>query len=117
MPDIATLQERYNIPVKYIIPTSGTPLLVDGIAIVKGTQHAALAKSYYEFVTTSRALEDAADKFLRIPVRTDIPVDALPQWMREAKERIKPMPLDREMLAEHLDEWMRYWDSHIRNRR
>ncbi|HEY9448943.1 MAG TPA: extracellular solute-binding protein [Gemmatimonadaceae bacterium] len=117
MPDIATLQERFNIPVKYVIPESGTPLLVDGIAIVKGTQHAALAKSYYEFVTTPSALDDAANKFLRIPVRTDIPVDSLPQWMRDAKERIKPMPLDRAMLAEHLDEWMRYWDSHIRNRR
>jgi iron(III) transport system substrate-binding protein len=117
MPDIATLQERYNIPVKYVIPESGTPILVDGIAIVKGTQHPQLAKEYYEFVTTPRALTDAANKFLRIPVRTDIPVDSLPRWMRDAKERIKPMPLDRAMLAEHLDEWMRYWDSHIRNRR
>jgi iron(III) transport system substrate-binding protein len=90
---------------------------VDGMAIVKGTQHAELAKSYYEFVTTPRSLEVAANEFLRIPVRTDIPVDSLPQWMREAKEQIKPMPLDRAVLAEHLDEWMRYWDSHIRNRR
>jgi hypothetical protein len=26
------------------------------------------------------------------------------------------MPLDRALIAEHLDEWMRYWDSNIRNR-
>jgi len=26
------------------------------------------------------------------------------------------MPLDRALLAAHLDEWMRYWDANIRNR-
>ena len=36
MPDIATLQQRTGIPVGYVIPSSGTPVLVDGIAIVKG---------------------------------------------------------------------------------
>jgi hypothetical protein len=26
------------------------------------------------------------------------------------------MPLDRALLAQHLDEWMKYWDANIRNR-
>nr|MDP9178854.1 extracellular solute-binding protein [Gemmatimonadota bacterium] len=39
MPDIATLKQRTGIPVDYVIPSSGTPVLVDGIAIVKGTRH------------------------------------------------------------------------------
>src|SRR6185312_14084179 len=38
MPDLAMLRDRYHIPVKYTIPTSGTPLLVDAIAIVKGAK-------------------------------------------------------------------------------
>ena len=36
--------------------------------------------------------------------------------VRDAKTKIKPMPLDRALLATHLDEWMRYWDANIRNR-
>jgi iron(III) transport system substrate-binding protein len=115
MPDIAMLQQRYNMPIKYVIPASGTPLLVDAIAIVKGTKHPEVAKQFYEFVTTKQALEDAAAKFLRIPARTDIPLDSLPEWIRDAKQHLKPMPLDRTTLDAHLDEWMRYWDSHIRN--
>ena len=115
MPDLAMLQERYHIPVKYVIPKSGTPILVDAIAIVKGTKHPDIAKEYYEFVTTPAALEYAANHFYRIPVRTDIPLDSLPQWVRDAKQDIKPMPMDRAMLAQHLDEWMRYWDGHVRN--
>jgi iron(III) transport system substrate-binding protein len=116
MPDIATLQQRFNIPVDYVIPASGTPLLVDGIALVKGSKHPAEAKLYYEFVTTPEALKAAADKFLRIPARTDIPQADLPKWIQEANSKIKPMPVDRKVMADHLDEWMKYWDANIRNR-
>jgi len=116
MPDIATLKQRLGIPVDYIIPSSGTPLLVDAIALVKGTKHGDAARTYYEFVTTPPALQEAAVRFLRIPARTDIPSDSLPVWIREAQKQIKPMPVDRQLIAKHLDEWMRYWDANIRNR-
>jgi iron(III) transport system substrate-binding protein len=116
MPDIATLKQRFNIPVTYVIPKSGTPVLVDAIAVVRGSKQADAAQRYYEFVTTPHALIVAADKFLRIPARTDIPSDSLPGWIRDAREEITPMPLDRQLLAEHLDEWMKYWDANIRNR-
>jgi hypothetical protein len=26
------------------------------------------------------------------------------------------MPVDRQVMAAHLDEWMKYWDANIRNR-
>jgi iron(III) transport system substrate-binding protein len=116
MPDIATLQQRTGIPVDYVIPSSGTPVLVDGIAIVKGTKHPEEARLYYEFVTTPQALKAAAEQFLRIPARTDIPVSELPKWIQDAKSKIKPMSVDRSVMTEHLDEWMKYWDANIRNR-
>lgn len=116
MPDIATLQERTHIPVKYVIPASGTPLLVDGIALVRGSKHPTEAKLYYEYVTTPEAMIASADQFLRIPARKDIPVEKLPSWIREALAVIKPMPIDREVMAAHLNEWMKYWDANIRNR-
>lgn len=115
MPDIAILQQR-GFHVKYSIPTSGTPLLVDAIAIPRGAKHPMQAKLYYEFVTSKAALQQAASKFTRIPARTDIPADSLPAWIRETRDQIKPMPLDRALLAQHLDEWMKYWDTNIRNR-
>jgi len=115
MPDIATLEQRTKIPVRYVIPSSGTPLLVDAIAIMRGAPHPEQAKAFYEFVTTPAALRYAADSLLRIPARGDIPVESLPAWIREAKTTIKPMPIDRRLLADSLDAWMTYWDSHIRN--
>ena len=116
MPDMATLQQRTKIPVKWVIPASGTPVLVEGVAIVKGARHPELAKRFYEFVTTREALRTAADAFLRIPARTDLPADSLPGWIREAKRTMKTMPVDRQLLADSLDVWMRYWDANIRNR-
>ena len=112
---LGQLQQRLNLTVKYSIPTSGTPLLVDAIAVVRGTKKAAMAKRYYEFVTTPEALVFAADSFLRIPARKDIPNEKLPAWIQDANARIIPMTVDRGLIAQHLDEWMTYWDSHIRN--
>lgn len=115
MPDIAVLQQRTKYPIAYRIPASGTPLLVDGIGIVHGARHLALAKDYYEYVTTKAALQDAAARFLRIPARTDIAADSLPGWIRDARAQIRPMPLDRKLVADSLDAWMKYWDANVRN--
>src|SRR3981081_326721 len=116
MPDFATLEQRTRIPIRYVIPRSGTPLLVDGIAIVRGSKHQKEAQEYYEYVTTPESMIAAADSFLRIPARKDIPGAKLPSWIRDAMAQIKPMPVDRELMAAHLDEWMKYWDANIRNR-
>ncbi len=117
MPDIATLKARTKTPVGYVIPSSGTPLLVDAIALVKGAKHPELAKQYYEYVTTVAALDTAAAKFLRIPARTDMANDSLPPIVRQARTEVKPMPGDQKLLRDSLDTWMKYWDANIRNSR
>jgi iron(III) transport system substrate-binding protein len=115
MPDIAMLAQRTKTPVSFVFPTSGTPLLVDAIAIVKGARQPALAREYYEYVTSQVALKDAAIKFLRIPARGDLANDSLPDVVKRARTELKPMPMDAKLLADSLDAWMKYWDSNIRN--
>ena len=41
--------------------------------------------------------------------------DRMPRVLRATRETIKPMPVDRKVMAEHLNEWMKYWDASIRN--
>jgi iron(III) transport system substrate-binding protein len=115
MPDIATLEARTKTPVGFVFPSSGTPLLVEGIALVHGGKQPALAKQFYEYVTTPAAFKDAAVKFLRIPARTDLPNDSLPDAVRRARTELKAMPVDAKLLADSLDTWMKFWDSSIRN--
>jgi iron(III) transport system substrate-binding protein len=117
MPDIATLEQRTKTPVGYVIPASGTPLLVDAIALVKGARQLDAARRFYEYVTTPAALDDAAVKFLRIPARTDMAVDSLPDIVKRARTEVKPMAGDQRLLRDSLDAWMKYWDANIRNSR
>jgi iron(III) transport system substrate-binding protein len=116
MPDIATLERRTGAPVAYVLPASGTPVLVDAVAVLRGARQPALARAYYEYVSTPEALLYAADSLQRIPARTDLPAARLPAWMAEAASRIRPFEADRRLLADSLDAWMRQWDARVRNR-
>jgi iron(III) transport system substrate-binding protein len=90
---------------------------VDAIAIVHGAKHPDVARQFYEFVTTVPALTDASRQFVRIPVRTDLPADSLPEDVRRARAEVKPMPGDAKLVRDSLDTWMKYWDANIRNSR
>ena len=92
-------------------------MLVDAIAIVKGAKHGEQAKLFYNFVASKDMVLVAARAHLRIPARTDIPADSLPAWIRDAKRDIKPMPIDRQLMLDSLDGWMRFWMASIKRKR
>lgn len=112
MPDIILQKNLYQYPFGYNFPSSGTVVLTDGIAIIKGTKNLQAAKEFYEFVTTEKSLIIQAEKFYRIPARNDIPKDKLPQWIADAN--YKTMNLNWELISEKESEWMKKWDSEIK---
>lgn len=116
MPDILRLRADTDFPIHYVLPESGTPVVIDGIAVVAGSSKPELARSFVEFAGSRPAVLRAARDFFRIPAREDLPGDSLPEWLREALPRIRPMELDRAYVREHAPEWLRYWDRHIRGR-
>lgn len=113
LPDVWIHKEQKGFPVGYVFPTSGTPVITDGIAIVRGGPNEAEAKRFYEFVTTPESLTIAAAKYYRIPIRTDLDRSKLPQWMNE---KVNEMPLDWDLLRKQSGDWLRYWDTEIRGR-
>jgi iron(III) transport system substrate-binding protein len=113
MPDVRLFKEQKNLPVDYRVPASGTPVIIDGIAIIRGAPNEDEAKRFYEFVTTPESLVYAAQKYYRIPVRTDMDRSQLPAWMNEPFTRL---PLDWELLRKQGGDWLRYWDTNIRGR-
>lgn len=116
MPDIAALTKRAGNVVKFTVPSNGTPVLVDAIALVKNSNNRTFGLRYIEYVTSQEALTFAADSFTRIPVRTDIAEASLPDWVIEARVGIKPIPLDHKLMADSLDVWMKAWDGVVRGR-
>lgn len=112
MPDIELQKSQYKYPFAYVVPASGTPVLTEGLAIVKGTKHPNEARAYYEFVSSADSLATAAHKFYRIPTRRDVEKSKLPEWMRNLD--FPRMPMNWDMVESKSKEWMEYWDTHIR---
>ena len=114
MPDIELQRAQYNYPLAYVIPKSGTPVVTDGIALVSQSKQANLAKEFYEHVTNKENIVLSAKKFYRIPCRKDILPQELPDWIRQRP--VSTMKVDWKTLEEKSGEWMKYWDSEIRNK-
>src|SRR5699024_1412107 len=100
-----------NYPFDFVIPESGTPVLTEGIALVKGSKHPKAAKAFYEFVNSKQAAKRLAETYYRIPTRRDI--KGLPDWIEETE--IKTMKLDWKQLRKKEEEWMKHWDQRIKN--
>ncbi|HEX8707316.1 MAG TPA: extracellular solute-binding protein [Pyrinomonadaceae bacterium] len=113
MPDIWLYRDKKNFHLAYVIPRSGTPVITDGIAVIRNSPNQEEARRFYEFVTTPESLSYAARTYYRIPARTDLDRSQLPPWMNEPFTR---MPLDWDLLRREGGEWLRYWDTEIRGR-
>ncbi|MBK8981223.1 MAG: extracellular solute-binding protein [Ignavibacteria bacterium] len=114
MPDIILQKTLYSYPFGYNFPDSGTVVLTDAIAVIKGSKNQEDAKKFYDFVTSEESLSLQAEKFFRIPARTDIPKDKLPEWIRNAD--YKTLDLDWELISEKESEWMKIWDTEIKGK-
>jgi iron(III) transport system substrate-binding protein len=114
MPDIVLQSKINNYPFGYNFPASGTVLLTDGIAIVAGAKHLEMAKKFYEFVTNEESLLLQANKYYRIPVRSDIQKEKLPAWITSTT--YTSMSVDWDLVSHHESEWMKKWDEEIKGR-
>jgi iron(III) transport system substrate-binding protein len=112
LPDVLRVQGRSHLA--YVLPESGTPVLVDGIAIVRGTRRPELARSFVDHIGSVEGQLLAARRAFRNITRTDIPEDSLPDWLVQVSAELRPMDVDWELLETRGREWMRYWDSNIR---
>lgn len=114
LPDVLIQKHINGYPFGYVIPNSGTPLITDCIAIVRGTKNRSLAEQFYEFVTSEEAMIRQATEFYRIPTREDIPREKLPEWIRALT--IIPMNVNWEELEANEKQWMKRWDEEVKGR-
>lgn len=113
LPDVWIYKEQRGFPVGYVFPASGTPVITDGIAIVRGAPNEEDARRFYEFVNTPESLVLAAKKYYRVPVRNDLDRTQLPAWMNEP---VNEMQIDWKVLRNQIDEWLRHWDTEVRGK-
>lgn len=113
MRDVILQRERNGYPFGYRVPGE-TPVIKDCIAIIKGAPHPALAKLFYEFVTTEEALLHQAKSYALLPARRSIDTNKLPAELKE--QTIQPMAIDWEEFAAKEEGWCSRWDAEVYHR-
>jgi iron(III) transport system substrate-binding protein len=115
LPDIL-VERAKGQPFGFTLPTSGTPVIEDGVALVRGSRHADAARRFIEWVGTPEAQLIAARQVFRLPARQDLPIDSLPEWARRVRADLVVEPMDWDRLSQQGDQWMAIWDRTIRGR-
>lgn len=109
-------QQKRGAPLGFRFPASGTPVIDDSIGLVAGAPHPEQAKAFIEFVGSVEGQELAARDAFRLPARTDLPPEELPEWAREVLAQLKPAEVDWSLIERHGQEWMATWDRTVRGR-
>ncbi|MGH9399306.1 MAG: extracellular solute-binding protein [Thermoanaerobaculia bacterium] len=115
LPDILLEKQRSPI-LAFVFPRSGSPVIDDGVGLVKGARHAAQARALIEWLGSSEAELAAAEKAYRLPARTDLPEEKLPAWARDVARSLVPARLDWGVIEREGPAWMARWDREIRGR-
>jgi iron(III) transport system substrate-binding protein len=115
LPDILQ-EQRKGSPLGYVFPSSGTAVIEDCIAIIRGVKHPEAAKRFVEWVGSTSAQLMTARDWMRLPARTDLPKDSLPDWVREVGTKMKVADINWSLLGDKGPEWMTYWDRTVRGR-
>jgi iron(III) transport system substrate-binding protein len=110
------LHQSAGEPVGWALPPSGTPVIDDAVALVAGAPHRAAAIELLEYVGSAAAQALAAEQAFRIPARSDLPVESLPEWAREVLARLVVAEYDEALAAARGPEWMAKWDREVRGR-
>jgi iron(III) transport system substrate-binding protein len=115
LPDILLEAEKTDA-LAWVFPESGTPVIDDAVALVKGAKHPEAAKQLIEWLGTPEAQRLAAERTFRLPARTDLPPETLPGWARETEAKLRPAKIDWDLVEREGPGWMARWDREIRGR-
>lgn len=110
----ALWQQEWERPLDFTFPASGTPIIVDSIGLVEGAPHPEAAKRFIDWIGSPAAQELAAREAFRLPARSDLPPEDLPEWARTVLDEIVPAEVDRELLERYGPDWMATWDREVR---
>jgi iron(III) transport system substrate-binding protein len=114
LPDLLIWQHK-GIPFSYTFPRSGTVVIDDAIALVRGARHPAAARLFIDYVGSQHAQLLTAREVFRLPARSDLPADSVPGWVADVERSMVVADVDWGMLAREGPAWMSYWDRHVRN--
>jgi iron(III) transport system substrate-binding protein len=100
-------------PWSYVIPPSGVPVLLDGVAIVKNPNSAQAAQDFGNFLLEPQLQLQLAKDYYQIPA-LQVPDSGKPEWLQ--KLNLVEMKIDWEVMSQKQMEWMDYWAQNIKGK-
>ena len=106
------LQKNGDFPMfDAVVPASGAPMLVDGLAKIADGPGGAGADAFISYLMSTEVQTSMAEEYYQIPA---IELEQEPQWLAELG--LEEMQLDWDRIAENEDEWIGHWASSIKGK-
>jgi iron(III) transport system substrate-binding protein len=115
LPDVL-LEMRRSRDLAYLFPASGTPVIDDAVGLVAGARHPKEARELIEWLGSPEAQLATAGSVYRLPARTDLPSERLPEWARDVLKKMVPARMDWDQLEREGQGWMAKWDREVRGK-
>ncbi|KFF58440.1 iron ABC transporter substrate-binding protein [Cryobacterium sp. MLB-32] len=107
--DVMLQIEQQDAPYTPVVPTSGAPMLVDGVAKIKGGPSSDGADAFLSFLISEETQTKLAETYFQIPT---IDLAAAPSWLADLN--LKEMDVNWTRIAENETEWIDYWAANIK---
>lgn len=96
--------ELNEIPVAYVNPDGGTPIVAEAVGIIKGTKNEELAKKFVDWWGSAEVMSDYAAEFGQAPAHPAA-IALCPDEVKKDAEMFTAQDIDWEVAAAKLDEW------------
>ena len=103
--------EQNNMPFGYVVPESGSPVLVDGLGVVTNAPNPEGAKLFAEFLYDTDLRATLAEDYFQIPVTE---IEGEPEWLADLD--LKTMEVDWAVASSNETAWIEYWSNNIKNK-
>ncbi|MGV8897599.1 MAG: extracellular solute-binding protein [Rhodoglobus sp.] len=100
-------------PWAYVMPTSGAPVLLDAVGVIKNKNQDQAAKDFMDFLMEPTMQAKLAKDYYQVPAMEIADADK-PAWLAELK--IQEMKIDWKVLGDNQDKWMTYWVDNIKGK-
>lgn len=101
---IKAKSELNEIPVGYVTPAEGTPIVAEAIGIVKGSKNEELAKKFVDWWGSAETMAAYAEEFGQAPAHPDA-IALCPDVVKTDAEMFKAQEIDWEAVSGHIDAW------------
>lgn len=103
-------QQKAGVPFTPVVPTSGAPILLDGIGKVKNGPDKDAADTFASFLLSDSTQQYLAENNFQIPT---VELAKEPEWL--ANVGLKEMNVDWKTESSKEAEWINYWVQNIKN--